>query len=762
MKQSASAETKVATMLNLFARPRQLVWRELHSPRPLDAATAIERIRSLACDPQTPLVAIEARGTAGQVRFLLGTEAPVLNKVTQHLGVVAVDLASDRLPVITARKVTISSRQRPLDTDALDTTARALLGALAQAKADEEIVLQVLLGPRLSALVVPNVVPQPVPLHRLLVGYSQSNPNNHMSTEARAALVRKVAEPGFLSIIRVGVRAAETWRRRDLTLGLLAALRRLQTPGVRIDIAMEQPEHLGSGADVVAPWRWPLRLNVREVAAVAAFPVGDEDLPGLVSLHPRTLAPVLGPFLPSAHRLVVAKSTAPGVVGLPGADKHPTEPLLTTTLESGLYHRHIIGPTGVGKSWLLANLILQHIERGYGAVVIEPKGDLVNDVLARVPAKRRDDVVVLDPNAERVVGLNPLAGSSSPELRADAVLAVFTSLFGKALGPRSTDILHACLLTLAQRPDAALTEIPRLLSDVGFRRPLVGAVARDVALGSFWAWYEALTPDGQATATAPLMNKLRALILKPSVRVVLGQSRPKFDVRQVFTERKILLVPLPVATLGQEGSALLGSLVVSSIWDAARERTLLPADQRQPVSVVLDECQQFMRLPTDLADALATSRGYGVGWTLAHQFLGQLPRDMQSALLANCRSRVAFQLPQADAGTLAKGAVGQAEQRPAAEDFTALPAYHVYASLFDQGQVQPYASGQTLPLGKAIIDPDVLRLASGERYGMTRDAVEAELAGEKSNEVPTADPEILSSESQSGRRRRKGQSGGSS
>ena len=692
--------------------PAGLLWRELHFPRPLDPEQAVEAIRAVATDPYQPAIVLEARASADGVRFLLGTQPAAISRVAQALGATAVGLTAPRVPVTTARRLVVTNRRRPLVSEVMTLSAKAILTALAACRRGEHLVLQVVLGPRLSGLVVPNTVSQPVPLRRLLISGDANQP---MDAESRTALVKKVCEPGFCAVVRLGVVAATANRRRDLLVGVLAGLRRLEAPNVSLYLADAKAQHLD---DAKMPLRWPLRLNVREVAAVAALPVGDDDLPGLPSLHPKPIPPAVGPFRPSDHRLVVAAASAPGVVGPPMSDGKPSVPCLTISTDALLRHLLVTGPTGVGKSVLLEHLIVQHLERGHGAVVVEPKGDLVDGVLARIPEHRRGDVVVLDPCAEQVVGLNPLAGESSPELRADAILSVFTGLFGAALGVRSTDVLHASLLTLAHHPGTSLVQVQRLLTDARFRATMVGPVADDMALGPFWAWYEALSPTNRASIIAPLGNKLRAVLMKKSIRAVLGQARPKFDVAEVFTRNKILLVPLPAATLGQEGSALLGSLVVAAIWDAARQRVQVSASDRRPVMVCLDEFQQFARLP-DIEDALATSRGYGVGWVLAHQFERQLPTAVQAAVRANVRSRVAFQLAHDDATTFAAGAVGPEVQRPTAADFTALPAFHVYASLMEQGQVQPYASGRTWPSRPTTSDPVTLRRQSAERYGRT-------------------------------------------
>ncbi|MCL2467472.1 MAG: TraM recognition domain-containing protein [Micrococcales bacterium] len=627
------------------------------------------------------------------------------------LDVPTTPLGQLRSPVMTTRRLTIRPRLGLLDTSRPETVAAGLLAALAGADRDgEELVLQVVLGPRLAPTSPPAITPEPS-LWALVRGAPAA-------PDAKAT-AQKTSTSGFQAVVRLGVSAGTPSRRQALTLGVLGALHLMQTPSSRLGLVPEPPERLGAAQVVRVPrWRWPLRLNATEAVSLAALPVSkaDDDLPGLPSAHPRLLPPSSSASSTEASdRVVVARATAPGAVGT-----------LTRTTPALLRHTHVVGPTGTGKSVLLLNLTLQDIAAGRGAVVIEPKGDLVDDLLARIPEHRLADVVVLDPLADHVVGLNPLAGSGSPELRAGAVLSVFTSLFGDALGPRTTDVLHSCLLTLSRQPDASLVQIPRLLTDPVFRASKVAGVAGDVALGSFWTWYESLGESERASVIAPLMNKLRAVILRPSIRRVIGQSRPLFQIGQVFSEKKILLVPLPSATLGTDGASLLGSLLVSNLWDAVRARAKVKPELRTPVSVVVDEVQTFMSFSADLSDALATSRAYGAGWTLAHQYLGQLTPALRQATLANCRSRVVFQTNRDDAKVFAGTTTGKTTLT--VEDFQSLPAFHVYASMFDQDSNQPFASGQTMPPPRAVRDPEQARHDQAARYGRAVADIEAEFA----------------------------------
>jgi hypothetical protein len=188
--------------------------------------------------------------------------------------------------------------------------------------------------------------------------------------------------------------------------------------------------------------------------------------------------------------------------------------VLLLTMADQLHHLHVIGPTGTGKSTLLGRLALQDLAEGRGAVVIDPKGDLVDDILARLPQSRAKDVVVLDPaDVIAPVGFNPLAARPGrrPEVVADALLAVFHDLWADAWGPRTQDILHAGLLTLTGRTDASLVMLPLLLTNPGFRRSLTQRAIKEdpVALGSFWTWYERLGDAERAAVIAPVMNKLR-------------------------------------------------------------------------------------------------------------------------------------------------------------------------------------------------------------------------------------------------------------
>ena len=517
-------------------------------------------------------------------------------------------------------------------------------------------------------------------------------------------LQAKVGDHGFRARLTIGASISEPNVARGVIRRAVGGLSVADAPGVHWKV---RKTSASSTSTATPPRRFSVAVNVAELTGLLGWPLGELDYRGVTRIMSRRL-PV--PDAISTSCRVLGDGNHPGSVRPIALD-----------IRDALLHTHVIGPTGVGKSTLLANLIIQDIAAGHGVVVIEPKGDLVADVLARVPRRRERDVVVLDATDTLApVGLNPLSGGS-PELVADQLLAVLRGLYGDLLGPRTTDVLHASLLTLARSEQATLVALPLLLTDARLRARLTEPVLDDLALGPFWRWYEALSEGERQQVIAPSLNKIRRFIHAP-VRDVVGQLAPRFHVSQVFSDRKILLVPLSRGTLGSETAGLIGSLVVAQLWQAAQARARIAPEQRHPVSVVIDEFQDFLHLPTDLADVLTTARSYGIAAHLAHQHLGQLTSHVRAAVLANARNRVCFRLSAEDAAVMARTTA-----LLDANDFQSLGRYEIYASLVAKGEPQAFASATTRPLTATTSDPERIRALSRGQYGRDHDEVEAEL-----------------------------------
>ena len=690
-----------------------LVWHTVRWPREVKAEDLAEVMRLLATTAGSPMI-LEAIGRPGAVEHRLGVPDGRHGNVAHQLRAALPGLRVDELPsrsplpVQRAVELRLSTAHRPLRTNDLATVSRSVLSALSDLKGDETLTLTWVLGPTLLPIAVPNKVEQ-ISGNSWVKDMALTAIGKEITVDAdaRNALKAKQAEPGWKAAGRIGVQAATASRQRQLVRQVLAALRSTEAPGVAFWVRSRHPSTV---ADARVPWRFPLRLNATEIAGLSGWPASvTSDLP-VARQRSRLLPP--SPAIPTRGR-VVGEATFPG-----------KERPVALTATAALRHTYVLGPSGVGKSTLLARSIQNDIEAGRAVVVIEPKSDLIREVLAHIPANRVEDVVLIDPNDDSgTVGLNPLAGAArNPELVADRLLAVFKGLYGASFGPRTTDIASAALHTLAQAPGMSLAGLPLILTDAAFRRRCLAHIDDPIALGPFWAAFENWSDAARTEATAPLLNKVRPFLLRPQLRAVLGQSRPKFNVLDVFTKKRILLVDCSKGSLGPETSALLASLVIAAVWGATLQRSTIPPERRHPVSVYLDEFQDFLRLPTDLGDALAQARGLGVGFTLANQYLHQLDPSMRSAVLANAQNKICFRLADEDARVLATKGSGLD-----AEDFASLGAYECYAQLVADGTVQPWCSTRSLPPEPATSDADAMRLASRQRYGRARADVEAEI-----------------------------------
>lgn len=687
-------------------RSVRLVW-----PREVTTEQVVTAMRLLTAVGGRPVV-LEATGHGGRVEHRLRVAESRSAGVTRQLrgtipglGIESVE-ADDPYQYSRAVELRLSTTRRALRFDRAMSTSRAVLSALAPVGRDEVVVLQWTLLRPLPAAAVPNRIEYRDESLLTALLRAPFDAPRLADSESRSALRAKRSQAGWRAIGRVAVRAASTSRQQQLLAGVVQALRTAEGPGVQVRSRRTSPGRLarvgGSGS---------LRLNSDELSAMCAWPVGrTAELP-VIATGSRRLPATSA--VPRTGR-VVGRSTWTGKGERP----------LALSIEDSLRHLHVLGPTGVGKSTLLLGLIAEDMAAGRGVVVVEPKGDLIREVLARVPKHRLDDVVLIDPtDTEAAVGINPLAaGGRSPELVADQLLAAFHGLYAANWGPRTSDILHAGLLTLARSADASLVSLPLLLTNPAYRRRLVGDLDDPVGLGGFWAGFEAWSDAERTAAIAPVMNKLRPFLTRPSLRRIVSQVRPKLDLASVFSQRRILLVDLAVGELGPEAAHLMGALVMSSLWRTAQGRARLAPEQRDPVSVYLDEFQDFLHLPTDLAAALAAARGLGVSFNIAHQALAQLTPSVKAAVLANARSRICFQLGADDARTLAQG-----EPLLSAEDFSSLPTFHFYARLVAGGSVQPWCSGRSLQPAAGRTDAETVRSASRRNYAATVLAIDEEI-----------------------------------
>ncbi len=391
-------------------------------------------------------------------------------------------------------------------------------------------------------------------------------------------------------------------------------------------------------------------------------------------------------------------------------------------------HMAVHGPTGSGKSTLLLNLALDDIQAGRGVGVVDPKGDLVQALLERIPTSEWDRVVLIDPaQRERPVGFNVL-DCPDPELHevvCDHVVTIFKKTYERFWGPRTDDLLRAAILTLLQRPDTTMCEVPLLLLQPEVRRTFINQLDDPVGLEPFWREFGAMSDAQRAQVVAPLLNKLRTFLLRRTVRNMLGQSRSTIDMTEVLDKQYILLISLAKGLLGEETSQLLGSFLVARIWQTASARASQPERRRADFNLYVDEFQNYLHLPQNLEDVLAEARGYRLGLVLANQHLGQLSASTQEALASNARSRIVFQCGQDDARYMAREfgpQLGEHELRN-------LQRFQIAARLCVNGRSEPPVTAITRGAPPGFGPEHAARLMqhSLERWGRPRSVVEAEI-----------------------------------
>jgi hypothetical protein len=678
-----------------------------------------------------PQVAFELRSTAHRVQF--GLWAP--DSAAAHLGRAvaaawpgATVVPSEAAPPIPSgghcdgRELRLArAGWLPIASGHVLDPLRAVLGSAAELSEDESAVVQIVARPAgrrcltkaQRGVLTMQGIPALSPVLRVvgpvinglldLITPGPSTPTGNRSRPtalhhpALPAAREKLARPCFEASVRVAVssphvdrstrrRLASRTRAICASFGSYAAENQLVPRRLPRPMATVCSRRM-SRADL---------YSVPELAALAHLPL-DRDVPGLVRAGAKRVSPP-----PELNR--------DGKI-LGDADAGPRRPVALAPHDAA-YHMHVMGATGSGKSTLLLNLVLADVAAGRGTIVIDPKGALIEDILARLPDCTQDRTVVIDAEDPEPPALNVLAGRDV-HLAVDQVVGVMHRLFESAWGPRTDDILRAACLTLRQHPEANLAQVPKLLNDPLYRAPLVASV-KDPVLRNFWRWYDSLSDGARSAAIGPVTNKLRAFLLRPFIRAVVGTGTSSFSLDEVL-DRGVLLCRLPKGTLGDETVRLLGSLLVAQVWQAATARAR-GGRWGRPCGLYLDECQNFLAMPGSLGDILAEARAYGLGLVLAHQHLEQLPADLAEAVSANARSKVFFSCSIKDARRLEHDVAPDLS----GHDLSHLGRYQAAARLVVDGEESAAFTFRTRPSPPAVAGRAQLILArSRERYGLT-------------------------------------------
>ena len=391
------------------------------------------------------------------------------------------------------------------------------------------------------------------------------------------------------------------------------------------------------------------------------------------------------------------------------------------------HHAYIVGKTGTGKSTLIKNMMIQDLRRGNGVALIDPHGDLVEDLLNFIPKERTNEVVYFNPaDTSFPVAINILEakGDDEKHLVASSLISVFRHLWKDFWGPRLEHILYNCVLALMDTPGQTLLGVYRMLVDDTFRQTIVANI-KDPIVKMFWIDdYENYDERFRKEIISPVQNKVGQLLTSSQMRNIVGQPKSSVDFGFVMDQKRILLANLSKGKLGEDKSNLLGSAIITKMYLAALERQNLPEEYRKDFYLYVDEFQNFS---TDIFPSiLSEARKYRLNLPLAHQYLYQLPEAIKHAVFGNVGTVISFRVGSYDAKQLAE------EMKPvfSGEDLENLNNHHIALRLLIDGKTSHAFSAITMPPLKPKgyeAERDTILRISRERYATPRDIVEEKL-----------------------------------
>lgn len=467
---------------------------------------------------------------------------------------------------------------------------------------------------------------------------------------AVAALEQKIAKPLLSVAIRILVASEHKDRAADLLLDIASTFGQFSGP-MRNEIKLVKPSMVSNLVYQFSfriPGKESIPLNTAEFASMFHLPGATTPIPRINWHSHKT---VDTPIELPPEGIVVGESSFRGEVKQ-----------VRITEEDRRRHVYMVGQTGTGKSTLIRSMIGQDIVNGNGVCLIDPSGDLVDDVLGAIPMERIDDVIVFDPSAlGRPIGLNMLEyDPAHPEQKTfivNEMQSIFNRLFAQeTMGPMFEQYMRNALLLLMEdsvNEPATLVEVPRVFTDSAWRTAKLDRIHNPLVVDFWRQEAEKAGGDGAlANMTPYITSKFGNFIGNDYIRPIIGQLHSSFDFRKVMDEGKILLVKLPKGRIGDINANLLGMVITGKLLMAALGRDDVQPEARRDFYLYIDEFQNFT---TDsIATILSEARKYRLNLTVAHQYLKQLPEKIRDAVFGNAGTLISFRVGSEDAEVLAK------------------------------------------------------------------------------------------------------------
>lgn len=385
-------------------------------------------------------------------------------------------------------------------------------------------------------------------------------------------------------------------------------------------------------------------------------------------------------------------------------------------------HMYIIGKTGMGKSTMLENMVVNDMWAGHGLALIDPHGDMAEKVLDYVPAHRVKDVVYFNPaDTDHPLGFNILDSVSADHrhLVASGLMGVFKKIWPDVWSARMEYILNNTILALLECNNATLLSINRLLADTKYRNNVVKRVT-DPVVKAFWVTeFDKYDEKYRREAVAAIQNKIGQFLSASIVRNIIAQRTSTFNVREIMDTNKIFIVNLSKGRIGEDASRLLGGMLITKIQLSAMERVDTPEHERRDFFLYVDEFQNFAT--ESFAGILSEARKYRLSLIMAHQYIKQLDEKVADAVFGNVGTIVTFRVGSDDAEILEK------EFTPTflGEDIVNLPKFHVYLKLMIDGMAsQPFSAASLQPIAERTNSTSEVIAQSRQNYGRQRAVVE--------------------------------------
>ncbi len=555
----------------------------------------------------------------------------------------------------------------------------------------------------------------------------QSTPNKPDPSQKEEDLIKLIEENAskvwFETNVRIVVSAANKSRASGVLANIISSLAQLKQHRISNGFKQSFVWFKGSVIDDFIYRNFSERhkvvLSSEELASIFHFPLSSSGTQNIAWLATRTIAPPTN--LPDEGVVL-------GSVSFKGK-------IIPVRMKQADRRRHLymIGKSGMGKTTLMETMASQDIKNGEGVCVIDPHGDLVNDLLTSVPVERMDDVIYFDPSdTERPIGLNMLEATTPEEM--DFVTQEMISMFYQLvtdpsmIGPMFEHSMRNAMFTLMANKEypGTIADIPRMFTDTDFQKYALTFVT-DPMVKAYWEKEMAQQSEQQkGEMLGYLISKVGRFVENGLMRNIIGQQKSGFDFDEAMNSRKIILVNLSKGKIGDINSSLLGLIIVSKITMAALKRASLPEEERKDFYLYIDEFQNY--ITDSISTILSEARKYRLCLTIAHQYIGQLVKNgdpkIKEAVLGNAGTIVSFKIGIEDAEIIAK------EFAPAvnAFDLVNVEKAHGYIKLLIDNQSTKAFTMETTMVSRGPRElAEKLKQLSRLKYGRERSKVEAEI-----------------------------------